>query len=197
VTAVEEAVAAAARGELIVIPTDTVYGIGARPDLPEATARVFEAKRRPRELELPVLVPSVAAAERVAEVDGRARRLMRELWPGPLTIVLARSGESGSWDLGAQAGTIGVRMPRHLLALAVLARTGPLAVTSANISGSPPARTCEELYELFGDAVGVYLCEEEALTGSPSTVVDLTHGEPRVLREGAVGESEIRAALSG
>jgi tRNA threonylcarbamoyl adenosine modification protein (Sua5/YciO/YrdC/YwlC family) len=193
---IERAANEALAGSLIVLPTDTVYGIGTRPDDPAATARLFEAKRRPAELELPVLVPTAAEADRVAAFDGRARRLAEAFWPGALTMVLARSDASEGWELGGDPRTIGLRRPRHLLALAVLERTGPLAVTSANISGSPPARTCEELWGLFGEAVAVYLCLEEPLGGRASTVVDLAHGELRVLRAGAVSQEQIREALA-
>ncbi len=193
--AVVEAAAAALAGRLIVIPTDTVYGIGTRPDLPEATARLFEAKGRPRDLSLPVLVPDLEAARRVARFDDRADRLARAFWPGAVTLVLPRTEGSLAWDLGAAGETVGVRVPRHLLALAVLARTGPLAVTSANRSGEPTPPTCGELVALFGDLVDVYLCQEEPLAGPPSTVVDLAHGEPRVLRAGAVGAGALEEVL--
>jgi L-threonylcarbamoyladenylate synthase len=192
---IERAASEALAGRLIVLPTDTVYGIGTRPDDPAATTRLFEAKRRPNELELPVLVPTASEADRLAAFDPRAHRLADVFWPGPLTIVLPRSDASRGWELGGDPRTIGLRRPRHLLAMAVLERAGPLAVTSANLSGSPPARTCEELWALFGDAVAVYLCEEEPLSGTPSTVVDLAHGEVRILRPGAVPEEGIREVL--
>jgi L-threonylcarbamoyladenylate synthase len=190
VTALEgplgDAAAAARGGELIVFPTDTVYGIGTRPDDPSATARVFEAKRRPRDLELPVLVATVEAARAVAVFDQRAERLAAALWPGPLTLVLQRGADASGWDLGGDPTTVGVRAPHHPLALALLAETGPLAVTSANLSGRRPAETCDELQELFGDHVAVYLCPEEPLDGVASTVLDLAHGPATVIREGSL-----------
>ncbi len=194
---VEEAIGAALRGELIVLPTDTVYGIGTRPDVPEATAALFAAKGRPRDLELPVLVPSPASAADVARLDDRARRLADALWPGALTLVLARTAESRPWDLGGDPETVGVRVPHHPLAVAVLAGTGPLAVTSANRSGEPTPAGCADLEEVFGDAVSVYLCEETPLTGTASTVVDLAHGAPAILREGSIGERTILELLAG
>jgi len=194
---VAEAAAAALGGALVVLPTDTVYGIGTRPDDPSATGRVFAAKGRPRDLELPVLVASLVSAASVAVFDGRARALAERFWPGPLTIVLPRSTGSTAWDLGGDRATVGVRQPRHRLALAVLERAGPLAVTSANRSGSPPALTCDELEATFGDLVEVYLCEEAPLVGAPSTVVDLAHGAAEILREGAVPGNDVRAALDG
>jgi L-threonylcarbamoyladenylate synthase len=184
-------------GRLVVLPTDTVYGVGTRPDDPSATRRLFEAKRRPRDLELPVLVPDMEAAERVARVDDRSRALMEAFWPGPLTIVLLRSEASSSWELGGDPETVGIRRPRQLMALALLDRAGPMAVTSANLSGEPTPMSCDELLELFGDLVEVYLCQEEPLSGRVSTVVDLAHDVPRILRQGALAGNEVLAALEG
>jgi L-threonylcarbamoyladenylate synthase len=181
-----DAAVAAAQGELVVFPTDTVYGIGTRPDEPAATARVFEAKRRPRDLELPVLVATVMAARAVAVFDERAERLAAALWPGPLTLVLPRGADASGWDLGGDPTTVGVRVPHHPLALALLAETGPLAVTSANLTGRPPVETCGQLQELFGDAVAVYLCQEGSLDGVASTVIDLAHGPATIIREGSL-----------
>jgi L-threonylcarbamoyladenylate synthase len=182
---IDDAVAAAAAGRLIVMPTDTVYGIGTRPDDPPATERLFAAKGRPRELELPVLVATREEAERIARFDARASALAGGHWPGALTLVLPRTDASRAWDLGGNAATIGVRVPHHPVALAVLARTGPLAVTSANRSGAPTPGSCEELSAVFGDTVEVYLCQPEPPPGVASTVIDLT-GDPKVLRAGAV-----------
>lgn len=193
---IRDAAAAALRAELVVIPTDTVYGIGTRPDDAAATARLFAAKGRPSDLELPVLVPTPAAARAIAMLDERAEALVASLWPGPVTLVVPRAAGSRPWELGGDAGTIGVRMPHHPMALAVLARTGPLAVTSANRSGEPTPATCEGVLGVFGDVVAVYLCQEAPLDGSASTVVDLAHGEPSILRRGAIGEDEVRAALA-
>jgi L-threonylcarbamoyladenylate synthase len=187
-----DAAAAVRRGELIVFPTDTVYGIGTRPDDPAATARLFEAKRRPRDLELPVLVATAEAARAVAAFDERAERLVSALWPGPLTLVLPRSADASGWDLGGDPLTVGVRAPHHPLSLALLADTGPLAVTSANLSGRPPAETCDELQALFGDRVEVFLCQEVPLDGVASTVLDLAHGPATILRAGSL----TRGALS-
>lgn len=186
-----DAAAAARGGELIVFPTDTVYGIGTRPDDPAATARVFAAKRRPRDLELPVLVATVEAARTIATFDQRAERLASALWPGPLTLVLPRSADASWWDLGGDPATVGVRAPHHALALALLAETGPLAVTSANLSGRPPAGTCDELQAVFGDHVAVYLCQEDPLIGVASTVLDLAHGSARIIREGSLPRDEL------
>jgi tRNA threonylcarbamoyl adenosine modification protein (Sua5/YciO/YrdC/YwlC family) len=192
---VAEAAAAALRGELVVLPTDTVYGIGTRPDDPTATGRIFEAKRRPRDLELPVLVASAVDARELAAFDEVAEQLAERWWPGALTIVLPRTDASRHWDLGGDGTTIGVRMPAHPLTLGVLEAAGPLAVTSANRSGEAPPSTCDELRRVFGGMVAVYLCEGAPLVGQPSTVLDLAHGAPRLLRRGGVESSEIARAL--
>jgi L-threonylcarbamoyladenylate synthase len=194
-TPVEEAATAALAGAPIVFPTDTVYGIGTRPDLASATVRLFEAKARPRDLELPVLVPSVEAAREIAAFDDRAEALAVAFWAGPLTIVLPRMDASRGWDLGGDAGTIGVRMPNHALTMALLAHTGPLAVSSANRSGEPPPATCEEASGVFGEAVAVYLCADGPLGQVASSVIDLSSVEPRMLRTGAVTEDDVREVL--
>lgn len=193
---IEEAALAALGGELVVLPTDTVYGIGTRPDDPEATDRLFDAKGRPRDLELPVLVAGVTSAREIAELDERAEALAARFWAGPLTLVVPRTEASRGWDLGGDPATVGVRMPHHSLALAVLARTGPLAVTSANRSGEPTPASCDEVFRAFGAAAAVYLCDHAPLAGVASTVVDLAHGTPRILRVGAVTESDVLAAIA-
>jgi L-threonylcarbamoyladenylate synthase len=186
-----DAAAAVRGGRLIVFPTDTVYGIGTRPDDPAATERVFQAKHRPRDLELPVLVATVEAARAVAVFDERAEQLAAALWPGPLTLVLPRGAAASGWDLGGDPTTVGVRAPHHPMALALLAETGPLAVTSANVSGRPPAETCHELQALFGDDVAVYLCREDPLEGVASTVLDLAHGPATIIREGSLSRDAL------
>jgi L-threonylcarbamoyladenylate synthase len=190
-----EAAAAARRGELIVVPTDTVYGLGSRPDDPAATARVFDAKRRPRELELPVLVADRAVGRAVGVFDERAELLAEACWPGPLTLVLPRGADADGWDLGGDPATVGVRAPAHPLTSALLLETGPLAVTSANVSGEPTPTTCDELHAVFGDLVAVYLCDPEPLEASPSTVIDLAHGAARIVRVGGVSLETLAALL--
>ena len=192
---VEQAAAAAIEGGLVVYPTDTVYAISTRPDDARATGRLFEAKMRSRDLELPVLVPSTSVAREIAVFDERAETLALRFWSGPLTIVLPRAAGSRPWDLGGDPETVGVRMPNHPLALALLARTGPLATSSANRSGEATPGTCEEIEAAFGERVDVYLCEETSRAGLASTVVDLAHGDPRVLRAGSVTEGDVFAAL--
>jgi L-threonylcarbamoyladenylate synthase len=154
---IADAAAAALSGGLVVIPTDTVYGVGTRPDDPAATRALFVVKGRPRDLGIPVLVASSAEAEEAAVLDDRARLLAARFWPGPLSLVLPRTDRSRGWDLGGDATTIAVRIPRHPLALAVLSRTGPLAVTSANRSGEPTPATLDGVRASLGDAGAGYL----------------------------------------
>jgi tRNA threonylcarbamoyl adenosine modification protein (Sua5/YciO/YrdC/YwlC family) len=182
---VAQAIDATRRGELIVFPTDTVYGIAARPDHGTATERLFDAKRRPHDLTLPVLVGSIDDARAVGVLDQRAERLATELWPGPLTVVVRRTARSAAWELGGDRDSIGLRIPDHRLARAVLAG-GPLATTSANRSGEPPATTCEDLHAAFGEDVALYLCDDAPLVGRASTVVSLLGPEPEILRAGDV-----------
>jgi L-threonylcarbamoyladenylate synthase len=191
---VAQAIAATRRGELVVFPTDTVYGIAAAPDDAAATQRLFDAKRRPHDLTLPVLVGSLADARDVGILDDRAERLAAALWPGPLTLVVPRTPRSRPWQLGGDAASVGIRIPDHRLARAVLA-AGPLATTSANRSGVPPATTCAELHAAFGDDVALYLCDEEPLVGRASTVVSLLGPEPVIVRVGDV-DADVVARLS-
>jgi L-threonylcarbamoyladenylate synthase len=201
---------ALADGLLVVIPTETVYGIACRPDLPEATERLFKAKRRTHDLSLPVLSPSGDTAWEVAEPNEAAAALARAFWPGPLTLVLPRSDRSKPWSLGGSSDTIAVRVPNHPLCLELMNRTGqtrnethfesgPIAATSANLSGQAPLSTRTELVEAFGDGVAVYLMLGPGAPppgGAASTVVDLTSESPRLLREGPLSEDAIKHAIN-
>jgi tRNA threonylcarbamoyl adenosine modification protein (Sua5/YciO/YrdC/YwlC family) len=188
---IEAAIRALDAGEAIVLPTDTVYGLGSRP---EHAARLFEIKGRPRDLTLPVLVATVEDAREVAVLDERAETLAASFWPGALTMVLGRATRSAGWDLGIHVATVGVRVPAERVARTLLEPTGPLAVTSANHSGEPTPDTCEGVRGMLGDDVAVYLCTGTAPGGTPSTVVDLS-GEPRVIRAGAIPIDDLLAAL--
>jgi tRNA threonylcarbamoyl adenosine modification protein (Sua5/YciO/YrdC/YwlC family) len=183
------------RGGLVVFPTDTVYGVAARPDVSAATSAVFEAKSRPRDLTLPVLVSGLEAARPIAAIDERAASLAGRFWPGALTIVLPRTEVSLRWDLGATHESVAVRMPDHPVALGLLRRSGPLATTSANRSGEATPPDCDGVRAALGDSVDVYLCAGPMPAGTASTVVDLTGAEPRVLREGALAVADVLAAL--
>lgn len=193
---IADASEALGRGQLVIFPTDTVYGLAARPDDTAATRRLFLAKHRSDQLATPILVGSLADAHLVAEFNERAE-LLTAAWPGPITLVLSRTAASRGWSLGGDGRTVGVRIPKHPLALALLARTGPLAVTSANRSGAPPLGDGDALAAEFGDRVAVYLCQEASLGGAASTVVDLTGSEPVILRIGAISEDDISRFLAG
>lgn len=188
------AVEALAAGDVIVMPTDTVYGLAARPELPGAVNAIFAIKRRASDQPLPVLGADVASLERVVSFDDRAAALAAEFWPGPLTLVLPRA--SGfPYDLGGDAtDTVAVRVPAFDKTIELLAATGPLAVTSANRSGAPPAITVEEARAALGDEVGVFV-DGGRVGGAPSTVLDLVRG-PQVLREGALSAQELMSRLS-
>jgi len=183
------------RGELVVFPTDTVYGLAARPDAAGATQQLFEAKRRPRGLTLPVLVADVVAAQTTAVFDHRAGLLAKRFWPGGVTLVLPRAPAARGWDLGEETETVGVRVPADDVALSLLERTGPLAVTSANRSGEPTPPSCEGVQAELGDAVAVYLCAGRR-SGRPSTLVDLTGPELWVLRRGVIPVVDLETALT-
>ncbi len=191
------AIAAAARvvkaGSVVVLPTDTVYGIGADAFNPEAVAGVLAAKGRGRDMPVPVLIGSWNTIDGlVGLVPAVMRELVEAFWPGGLTLIV-RHAPSLAWDLGDARGTVAVRMPLHPVALDLLAETGPMAVSSANISSQPPAVTVEEAHQQLGESVAVYLDGGRVPLGQPSTIVDLTGEDPVVLREGAVSLSALRA----
>jgi tRNA threonylcarbamoyl adenosine modification protein (Sua5/YciO/YrdC/YwlC family) len=182
----DAAVHAVSRGEVIVIPTDTVYGVGADAFSPDAVARLLAAKGRDRQMPPPVLIPSVRTVDGLArDVTAAARALMDAFWPGPLTVIV-HAQPSLAWDLGETQGTVALRVPDHAAALALLARTGPLAVTSANLTGKPAATSAEEAREQLGSVVSVYLDAGDSPLGVASTIVDATGQALRVVREGGV-----------
>ena len=188
---IDAAVDAARRGELVVLPTDTVYGVGADAFSPNAVRRLLDAKGRGRDVPVPVLVGSWRTVNGlVDELPDAAKDLIAAFWPGPLTLVL-RQGAGLSWDLGDTKGTVAVRMPLHPVAIDLLAETGPMAVSSANRHGSPPPSTVGEAEAELGDSVAVYLDGGPATEGTPSTIVDLTGKTPRVLRAGALSTERI------
>ena len=189
---IAEAVSAVRRGDLVVLPTDTVYGIGADAFTPAAVNALLEAKGRGRDMPSPVLVGSVRAAQALVEDFGTyGQDLVDEFWPGALTLV-CRANSTLAWDLGDSKGTVAVRMPLHQLTLELLKETGPLAVSSANRSGAAPARTAEEAETQLGESVEVYLDDGTSGEADPSSIVDLTGAVPRLLRAGAISEERIR-----
>ncbi len=189
------------RGELIVMPTDTVYGVAADAFSPLAVARLLAAKGRSRQSPPPVLVAGLTTLRALAaEVPEPVERLVEEFWPGGLTIVLPAQ-PSLSWDLGDADGTVAVRMPEEPIALELLEECGPLAVSSANRTGWPAAVAIDDARDMLGDSVAVYLDGGASRTGIASTIIDatgLTGGGDRpiaVLREGAIARAALRGVL--
>ena len=192
---VRQAVAALRRGQLAVLPTDTVYGIAADAFSPPAVDKLLAAKGRGRDMPVPVLVGSWRGLDGLSEhVTPSMRSLVEAFWPGGLTLIV-RAAPSLAWDLGETRGTVAVRMPLHPVTLAVLAETGPLAVSSANRTGLPPATTARQAMGQLGTSVAVYL--EAGSSGDPvaSTIVDLTGDVPQVRRAGAVDLEALQAVL--
>lgn len=192
---IQAAVAAVRRGGLVVLPTDTVYGIGADAFEPEAVRRLLRAKGRGRDMPPPVLVSTTTTlAALTVEVPAWVHGLVAELWPGPLTLV-CRQQPSLQWDLGETRGTVAVRMPDDDHALDLLARTGPLAVSSANLTGQPAALDADAAEQMLGEAVDVLLDGGPSAGQVASTILDATSLTPRVLREGAVARGDLRDLL--
>jgi tRNA threonylcarbamoyl adenosine modification protein (Sua5/YciO/YrdC/YwlC family) len=190
-----DAVECVRRGELVVLPTDTVYGIGADAFTPDAVTALLDTKGRGREMPAPVLVGSVRAATALIEDLGTyGQDLLDEFWPGALTVV-CRANPNLSWDLGETKGTVAVRMPLHDIAIELLKETGPMAVSSANRTGGAPARTADEAEEQLGDTIAVYLDGGPSGEAPPSSIVDLTGPIPRLLRAGAISEDKLRDVL--
>jgi L-threonylcarbamoyladenylate synthase len=193
--AVEAAALAIRRGELIVIPTDTVYGVAADAFDPAAVRALLRAKGRGREMPPPVLVSASATIDALAVgLPGYARTLVEKFWPGPLTLVCNQQS-SLQWDLGDTRGTVAVRMPDHPAALAILERTGPLAVSSANLTGEPAATSADAADEMLGEFVSAVVDAGPSLRKDASTIVDVTSAQGRVLRLGALSLDELNAAL--
>jgi L-threonylcarbamoyladenylate synthase len=187
------ALAALRAGAAVVVPTDTVYGVAARFDAPDAIACVFSLKDRPLDKPIPVLAARVEDLESIVATGPGLTALARRFWPGPLTVVTPRA-VGFTHDLGGGADSVGVRVPADDLARALRASAGPLAVTSANRSGEPPAVTVAEARAIFGDAVAAYV-DGGPRKGTPSTVVSLV-GSPRLLRGGPIDWAVVRAVLA-
>ena len=192
---IAEAEAALRRGELVVLPTDTVYGIAAEAFDPVAVDGLLKAKGRGRDMPPPVLVGTVRAAMAlVMDLADTGKDLIDEFWPGGLTLV-CRASPTLVWDLGETKGTVAVRMPLHQVALDLLKKTGPLAVSSANVSGQPPATTADEAVAQLGDSVSVYLDAGPCPGDVPSTIVDLTGSVPRLLRRGVISVERLQEVV--
>ena len=177
------------------LPTDTVYGIGADAFDPDAVKALLEAKGRGRDMPPPVLISAATTLDALAtDVPGYARALVDEFWPGPLTLVCTQQA-SLQWDLGDTRGTVAVRMPDHEVALELLERTGPLAVSSANLTGRPAATDADQAEEMLGEQVDVIVDAGAAPGREASTIVDVTGSQGRVLRRGALSLDELNAVL--
>lgn len=182
-------------GRLVVMPTDTVYGIGADAFNSAAVTALLSAKGRGRDMPVGVLVGSWHTIEGlVYTMPGGARDLIRAFWPGALSLVVTQA-PSLQWDLGDARGTVMLRMPLHPVAIELLREVGPMAVSSANVSGRPPAVNANEARSQLGDLVDVYLDAGTAEQQAASTIVDLTGAAPRILRPGPVSAERIAEVL--
>jgi tRNA threonylcarbamoyl adenosine modification protein (Sua5/YciO/YrdC/YwlC family) len=194
--AISAATQALRGGEVAVLPTDTVYGIAADAFDPAAVRKLLAAKGRGREMPPPVLVNAPATVDALAvDIPDWARALFVEFWPGALTVVLHQQS-SLQWDLGETRGTVAVRVPNHPLMLDVLARTGPLAVSSANKTGRPAALDADAAQDMLGADVSVIVDGGRVPGGEASTILDATAAEPRLLRLGALSVEQIDAVLA-
>lgn len=189
--ALEAAATAVKDGKLLVLPTDTVYGIGADAFNKDAVQALLDAKGRGRQFPPPVLIgdPNVMHALGFG-IPPIIEDLVEEYWPGPLTVIV-QAQPSLHWDLGETKGTVALRMPNHEAAIALLKRTGPLAVSSANKHGGEAAKSVMDAAVQLGDAVEVYLDGGKSRIGESSTIIDATVNPPKILRRGALSEEEI------
>jgi L-threonylcarbamoyladenylate synthase len=189
------AAGAVKNGRLVVLPTDTVYGIGADAFDSSAVAALLSAKGRGRGMPVPVLVGSWHTIEGLAMiVTQQMRDLIRAFWPGALSLVV-RQAPSLQWDLGDARGTVMLRMPLHPVAIELLREVGPMAVSSANVSGSPPAVDAGDARRQLGERVEIYLDAGPSAQQAASTILDLTGSEPRILRSGPVSAESIATVL--
>lgn len=192
---IASAVRAVKNGRLVVMPTDTVYGIGADAFDSAAVGALLSAKGRGRDMPVGVLVGSWHTIDGLAlTVPDGARDLIRAFWPGALSLVV-RQAPSLQWDLGDARGTVMVRMPLHPVAIELLREVGPMAVSSANVSGRPPAVDVEDARGQLGDLVDVYLDAGPAARQAASTILDLSGPAPRILRSGPISAEDIAAIL--
>ena len=208
-TGMRLAKAALGRKELAVVPTDTVYGLACDAFSHEGVTKLLAAKGRDRQAPPPVLIGNAAALEGLAqEIPQLARKLAETFWPGALTMIL-KAQPSLTWDLGETKGTVALRMPDHKIALALLQETGPLAVSSANLTGEPAAITCQQAEIALGSKVKVYLDGGASPKGEASTIVDMTAllesvsdsgelvttGKAKIVRRGALSKEKLATVL--
>lgn len=181
-----------AAGKLLVVPTDTVYGIAADPFTASAVDRLLTAKGRGRDFPSPVLVSSISQADAlVPEIPPLARMFMERFWPGALTVVLPARSDL-PLDLGVTGGTVALRQPDQSDLLQLLQENGPLAVTSANLHGLPPAQTVRQAQDYFSDKVAEYIDAGPSQIGEPSTIVKVEEAEYSVLRSGAIPPRQLQ-----
>ncbi|WP_313006649.1 L-threonylcarbamoyladenylate synthase [Corynebacterium variabile] len=189
------ALAAVKGGRLIVMPTDTVYGIGADAFDNDAVASLLAAKHRGPDYPTPIVVGSWdTVTGLVRDADARMKALVEAFWPGGLTIV-THQAPSLPWNLGDTRGTVALRMPLHPVAIELLQQTGPMALSSANVHGQPSALSAAQAREQLGDSVSVYLDGGPATIGTSSTIVDLSGRRPRILRHGAIEAARVAEVL--
>jgi tRNA threonylcarbamoyl adenosine modification protein (Sua5/YciO/YrdC/YwlC family) len=186
---------ALARGECVLIPTDTGYGIAADPFVPKGIDKLFAVKKRNRDMPVPVLVPNLDSALALSyKLSAPANLLMSKFWPGAVTVIVT-AHPTLKWDFGDFDGTVALRIPLQRTALEFLARTGPLGVTSATLASEPPVTEVEVAQERFGNSISVYLDAGSTHGNTASTIIDATNEQLRVIREGAVPISEIAAVI--
>ena len=183
------------RGGLVVLPTDTVYGVGADAFSATAVQALLDAKGRDRQMPPPVLISGTPVLQALTvELTEDVETLTTAFWPGALTVIVWAQ-PSLDWDLGETGGTVAVRVPDHPLARDLLRATGPMAISSANLSGRPPAVTASQARDMLLDRVEVYLEEGELPGGVPSSIVDATTDTPVLVRAGGIPLGELRRVL--
>lgn len=190
------------RNQLVVLPTDTVYGIAADAFSPSGVQALLDAKGRTAQSPPPVLIGNIDTLKALADyVPEIALKLAEVFWPGALTMIL-KAQPALSWELGDTKGTVALRMPDHKIALALLAETGPLAVSSANLTGEPAATTCQQAVEYLEKSVEVFLDAGNSPKGEASTILDLTSitpdnpdGKIRIVRLGALKKAKIKSVV--
>lgn len=192
-SALPRALAVLRVGGLVAFPTDTVYGLGALAFDGQAVAGLYEAKEREAEKAIPILLGDARALDEIGSASEMARRLAEAFWPGPLTLVVPKRPDVP--DAVGRAGSVGVRVPNHPVALRLLQAAGPLATTSANRSGSTSPRTADQVRAELEGKIDLILNGGTCPGGRPSTVVDCTGEEPVILREGPITLRQIRAML--
>ena len=182
------------KGEVIAFPTDTVYGVGASIRHSHAIERIYTIKKRDKSKAIPILVGNINALEEIAaNINKATQKLAETFWPGPLTLIVNRSPSLPKSI--SPYPTIGVRMPNHPFTLSLLQKAGPLAATSANISGKPSTSTALEVLQQLEGRIPLILDGEKTPGGIPSTVVDCTAGTPKIFREGPITLEQIQSIL--